>query len=84
MTLAQVKKAFPDSTIETLDGFDSAILGYDLTSSKEGVCRLVYSSEIITKILQDEGMPLQNIPEYILFSVLRDSDTLANFPIVVF
>ena len=84
MTLQEAKKKFPEYEFETLDGFESAVIGFDLNYAKENMPRLVYSGTQIALILKSQGMAVDRIAEYMMYSVMRDSDTIKNFPIVVF
>jgi len=57
-------------TLIKFDGYDDAIIGVtDSWSGGERVDRLVYAGEKLVEILVDQGMPEEDVHEFIEFNI---------------
>ena len=62
--LEKIVEQYQDMEILTADGFDDAVIGIDVNST-----RLIYSVEKCINILMDQGMSMTEAVEYFEFNV---------------
>ena len=62
--LEKIVEQYQDMEILTADGFDSAVIGIDVNST-----RLIYSVEKCINILMEQGMSMTEAVEYFEFNV---------------
>lgn len=59
-TLSKIQKAYPDVVFDTVKGFDDAVIGLDLDTS-----RLIYSvTKCLDILVYDDGMDEEEAVEY--------------------
>jgi hypothetical protein len=64
MTLTQILENYPDEEILLADGFDDAVIGFEVSSM-----RLIYSVNKCLDILMSEGMDEVSAQEHFSFNV---------------
>ena len=62
--LEKIVEQYQDMEILTADGFDDAVIGIDVNST-----RLIYSVEKCINILMEQGMSMTEAVEYFEFNV---------------
>lgn len=77
--LQQIIDIYPDVEFLKADGFDKAVIGYDLQNF-----RLIYDYDLAIKtLIEDDGMTLEDAIEHFDFNVLGSLRNDEEYPLFI-